>query len=167
MNSDLLNPTVWLPFKGNCQPHLEAFPHLSSSPLTVPPSCSNLQLPKALLSYHAINLSESEKKPRSHVRCCQVFKGLPVAVERAAAKGKSAPSFIISFSQTTRSGNLSGLGPTAFLAQPVLIRKGPLGLHQCLLMEGSCASLLSSHFETQTWPSFANEKGGSLGVPRC
>lgn len=92
---------------------------------------------------------------------CQVFKGLPVAIERAAAKGKSAP-FIISFSQTNGPGSLGGLGPTAFLAQPVLIREGPVGLHQCLLMEGPGASLLSSHFETQTWPSFANEKGGSL-----
>lgn len=86
-----------------------------------------------------------------------------MVVERAATNRESAPSFIISFSQTTCSGNLCGLGPTAFPAQPVLIREGPLGLHQCLLMEGPCASLLSSHFETQTWPSFANEKGGSLG----
>lgn len=106
------------------------------------------------------------KKPRSHVQYWQVFKGFPVAIERAAAKGKSAPFFKISFPQTNHSENLSGLGPTAFLAQPVLIREGPLGLHQSLLTEEPRASLLSIHFETQPWPSFANEKGGSLGGAR-
>ena len=35
-------------------------------------------------------------------------------------------------------------------------------------MEGPRTSLLFSlsHFENQTWPSFANEKGGSLGGAR-
>ena len=89
-----------------------------------------------------------------------------MAVEREVARGKSAPFFILSFPQNKHSGNLSGLGPTAFLVQPALIREGPLGLHQCLLVEEPCASLLSSHFENQTWPSFANEKGGSLGGAR-
>lgn len=88
-----------------------------------------------------------------------------MAAERAPAKGTLAAYLIISFSQTHHVVNVGGLGPTTFPAKACAGRTRATGAPLMPSREGAICFSPWQPLGDPAWPSFAEEKGGILGVP--